>query len=138
MIAFLVKWIWKILQEPDSLWFQLFKGKYMNGVNFFFSKSKGASQFWQGLHRVKHLFKCGGTFKVGNDKNCRFWQDSWLNDVPLKIYYEDLYKMVKNAECSVAECWVEQDWFIDFRRSLSSIEFQRWTLLYDELQHISL
>jgi hypothetical protein len=134
----LVKWIWKIHQEPDSLWFQLLKAKYMNGVNFFSSKCKGASQFWQGLHKVKHLFKWGAIFKVGNGKNYRFWQDSWLHDVPLKIYYEDLYKMVRDTECTVFECWVDQDWFIDFRRSLSSIEFQRWTLLYDELQHIAL
>jgi hypothetical protein len=27
---------------------------------------------------------------------------------------------------------------VDFRRVLNSEEFQRWTLLYDELQHISL
>jgi hypothetical protein len=46
--------------------------------------------------------------------------------------------MVRDTECTVFECWVDQDWFIDFRRSLSSIEFQRWTLLYDELQHIAL
>jgi hypothetical protein len=31
----LVKWIWKIHQEPDALWFRLLKAKYMNGVNFF-------------------------------------------------------------------------------------------------------
>ena len=72
----LVKWIWKIHQEPDSLWFQQLKAKYMNRVNFFSSKCKGASQFWQGLHKVKHLFKWGAIFKVGNGKNCRFWQDS--------------------------------------------------------------
>jgi hypothetical protein len=46
--------------------------------------------------------------------------------------------MVRHPDCSVADCWVNQDWFVEFRRALSSVEFQRWTLLYDELQHISL
>lgn len=58
--------------------------------------------------------------------------------MPLKIYFEHLYRMVRYLECSVSDCWVEQDWFVDFRRALSGEEFQRWTLLYDELQHISL
>jgi len=32
----LTKWIWKILQEPEELWFKiLIKAKYMRGRNFF-------------------------------------------------------------------------------------------------------
>jgi hypothetical protein len=46
--------------------------------------------------------------------------------------------MVRHLVCLVSDCWVEHDWFVDFCRGLSSEEFQRWTLLYDELQHISL
>lgn len=67
----------------------------MDGVNFFSSKTKGASQFWQGLHKVKHLFKWGVTLTVGDGRNCRFWQDSWLYEVPLKIHCEDLFKWLE-------------------------------------------
>jgi hypothetical protein len=49
----LMKWIWKILQEPEELWFKLVKAKYMSEV-FFYSNVKGSSKFWQGLRRVKH------------------------------------------------------------------------------------
>ena len=75
---------------------------------------------------------------MGNGRNCLFWQDCWLGEVPLKIQYDDLYRMVRDPYSTVSECWVNQDWFIDFRRALSSEEFERWTWLYDELQHISL
>lgn len=68
----LVKWIWKIHQEPDATWFKILKAKYMKSGNFFFSKTKGSSQFWQGLHKIKHLFRWGATFKVGNGNNCLF------------------------------------------------------------------
>ena len=122
------------MQEPDALWFKLLKDKYLKNANFFASKAKGSSQFWQGLHRVKHLFKWGATFTIGNGKNCLFWQDSWIHDVPLKILYEDLYKMVWHPNCSVSDCWADLEWFVDVRRALSSEEFQRWTLLYNELQ----
>lgn len=69
----------------------------------------GSSQFWQGLHKVKHLFKWGAIYKVGNGKLCRFWQDCWVLDVPLKIAFEDLYIMVRNQEVVVADCWEENE-----------------------------
>jgi hypothetical protein len=31
----LVKWIWRIFQEPDELWFKLVKAKYMSEGSFF-------------------------------------------------------------------------------------------------------
>jgi hypothetical protein len=31
----LVKWIWKIHQEPDELWFKILKAKYMRSGGFF-------------------------------------------------------------------------------------------------------
>lgn len=46
--------------------------------------------------------------------------------------------MARYPRCRVAECWVEQDWCVEFRRALTSEEFQRWTMLYNELQHITL
>jgi len=65
----LVKWIWKIMQEPNELWFKILQANYMDSRGLFHSKVKGSSQFWQGLHKVKHLFKWGALFKVGNGQH---------------------------------------------------------------------
>lgn len=110
----------------------------MEDCNFFTSKTKGVSQFWQGLHKVKHLFKWGVSFKIGNGNNCRFWQDCWLHNVPLKISYENLYKMARDQEASVASYWEEDDWVPDFKRALSVDEFKSWEDLHLELQNCSL
>jgi hypothetical protein len=134
----LVKWIWKILQEPDTLWFKILKAKYLDGCSFLSSRSKGTSQFWQGLHKVKHLFKWGAIFKDGNGVNCQFWQDCWLLQVPFKIAFENLYKMARDPFCSVADCWVDQEWYVDFRRTLSSGEFEEWESLLRLLQQVCL
>lgn len=77
----------KILQEPDELWFKILKAKYMRYGNFFDSKVVGSSQFWQGLHKVKHLFKWGAIYKIENGKLCKFWQDYWITSAPLKIIF---------------------------------------------------
>jgi hypothetical protein len=134
----LVKWIWKIFQEPDTLWFRILKAKYLDGCSFFSSKVKGSSQFWQGLHKIKHLFKWGAAFKVGNGGNCRFWEDCWLLNVPLKIAYDDLYKMAREPYVSVADCFDGGEWFVDFKRPLSVSEFGNWNILLNHLQTIPL
>lgn len=40
----LVKWIWKIFQQPDELWFKILKAKYM-GEGSFYSKVAGGHNF---------------------------------------------------------------------------------------------
>jgi hypothetical protein len=132
----LVKWIWKIFQEPDELWFKIIKAKYLGDGGFFDSKTKGVSQFWQGLHRVKHLFNWGATFQVRNGKHCKFWKDCWAKDVPLCISHENLYKMVRNPSCCVSDCWDEDGWDMDFRRALSVHEYNYWLELIESLNDV--
>lgn len=60
----LVKWIWKIMQAPDELWFKLLKAKYMTRGGFFRSNNMGGSQFWKGLHNVKHVFRWGAQYRA--------------------------------------------------------------------------
>jgi hypothetical protein len=55
----LVKWIWRIVQGSKDMWYKIIKDKYMTWINFFKSKTKGSSQFWQGSHEVKHLLQWG-------------------------------------------------------------------------------
>lgn len=43
--SLIVKWIWKILLEPNALWFRLLKAKYMRNRSFFATNDRGGSQF---------------------------------------------------------------------------------------------
>jgi len=40
------------------------------------------------------------------------------------IAYENIYKMVRDPYCSVADCWVDAEWYVDFRRALSIGELE--------------
>lgn len=110
----------------------------MKDGNFFGSKVKGSSQFWQGLHKIKHLFKWGAIFKVKNGRLCRFLQDCWVLDVPFKVTFDDPYSLVRNQENVVADCWEDNEWFVDFKRALSVQEFDRWRELISVLGEVSL
>lgn len=75
----------------------------------------------------------GAIFKVGSGKMCRFWEGCWAQGVPLKIAFEDIYKMAREPNCSVADCWEQDSWVVDFKRSLSTQEYNSWLGLLDAL-----
>jgi hypothetical protein len=58
--------------------------------------------------------------------------------VPLKVAFEDLFRLARDPEVSVSECWVDGDWWIDFKRTLSAQDFGRWNELKGELSRITL
>jgi hypothetical protein len=55
-------------------------------------------------------------------------------EVSLKISDENLYRMVRYPHCSAFECWDEEDWDMEFRRSLSVQEYNSWLDLTISLQ----
>ena len=61
-----------------------------------------------------------------------------MGDVPLKIQYEDLYKMVSDPNCFVEKSWEGEEWVMEFIRSLSVQEHNRWLELVDGLHDFSL
>jgi len=106
--------------------------------NFFNSKYKGTSQFWQGLHKVKHLFKWGALYKVGDGSLTAFWDDVWLGQSPLKTQFPNLFSICEDPTVTVADCWDHGAWSVNFRRSLSSREGESWEELLDLLQSTDL
>jgi hypothetical protein len=84
------------------------------------------------------LFKWGSVFKIGDGKLCKFWEDCWVCNVPLKLIYQDLYKLVRNPLCSVADCWQEGSWYVEFRRCLSVQSYNSWLSLLELLQDCTL
>jgi hypothetical protein len=87
---------------------------------------------------VKHLFNWGAVFGVGDGKLCRFWEDSWAHAVPLKFLYNDLHKLVRDPYCFVSDCREEGNWIVEFKRSLSYQEYDRWLGLLNILNDCSL
>jgi hypothetical protein len=60
------------------------------------------SQFWKGLHKVKHLFKWGEIHKVGDGKLTQFWNDVWAQPTPLRVCFPRLFAICKDKNISIA------------------------------------
>jgi len=116
----LTKWIWKIVKGSDETWYKILQAKYLRNGTFFSSPSRGTSQFWQSLHKVKHLFKWGAIYQVKDGKKTLFWKDIWKGDSPIKSHFPELYQMCTYPRASVADYWDGEDWLIPFRSLTTS------------------
>jgi hypothetical protein len=134
----LTKWIWKIEAGSTDLWCRLVKAKYMHSGNFFCSDQKGTSQFWSGLHKVKHMFKWGAEYRVFKGDKIRFWQDLWIGNTPLNIQYSSLYEISNNQQDLVCDVWDGDDWSLSFRRNLHGVLIEDWMSLQQLLGEVQL
>jgi hypothetical protein len=117
---------------------QINQSKILEWMQFFFCPKEGEFSVLEGASQGEALIQVGALFRVRNGVNCRFWQDCWVMSVPLKVAFEDLFRLARDLEVSVSECWVDDDWWIDFKRALSAQDFGRWNELKGELSRITL
>lgn len=54
----------------------------------------------------------------------------------MKIFFQ--VRLVRDPDIVVADCWMEYDWCVEFKRALSLRDFDRWTELKGELSSIVL
>ena len=105
----------------------------MQHNNFFGSEVKGSSQFWKGLHKVKHFLKCGAEYRVFKGNKARFWHDSWVGGMSLKIQVNNMFNICSEPNMWVNEAWDGSDWVIPFRRSLHGELVMEWVSILESV-----
>jgi len=137
--ALILKWVWKLYNsDEEDLCCSLLRNKYLRNKPFACSKKKGGSQFWRGVQQVKNKFFLGASFQVGNRENIRFWVDTWLGEVALKLIYPKLFTCCRYTDITVSECWIGGEWVIDFRRTFGPAEVEEWDQLLSQLEGVHL
>ena len=64
------------------------------------------------------FFKRGG-FILGNGQRVRFWEDTWLGDMPLADRYPSLFNIARRRNVIVADVLANVPLNIEFRRTLN-------------------
>jgi hypothetical protein len=100
----MVKWIWKLYQQKESLWARLIHAKYMRDDDFYKTNGKKGSQFWKSLHKVKDLFKWGVVHRVGSGSRTHLCNDVWIKPSPLRVCFPKIFAACDDRDISVAKC----------------------------------
>jgi hypothetical protein len=99
----LSKWLFKIIND-EGVWQDFLKRKYLSNKTLTqVKKQPGDSHFWSRLMKVKDKFFIRGSFRIRNGLEVRFWEDTWIEDKPLKLKYPSLYNIVRRKDAMVAQ-----------------------------------
>jgi hypothetical protein len=117
-LALLGKWLFKLLTE-DGVWQTLLKRKYISSKALSQVLWKpGDSHFWAGLMASKKFFFPHGTFSINDGSQIRFWEDNWLDNVPLQDQHPALYSIVHYKSETIAKVMATSPSDVTFRRDL--------------------
>ena len=130
-ISLLFKWIWRFLQNPDSMWCKVVREKYgyrknLSLLDLSVPRSGGP---WKQIcaaifhnAEAKSIVINGVRKSIGSGASTLFWHDPWVSKIPLKVLFPRLFSIAINQNSTVA-CYGFWDgyqwvWSFEWRRNL--------------------
>nr|GEV04962.1 RNA-directed DNA polymerase, eukaryota, reverse transcriptase zinc-binding domain protein [Tanacetum cinerariifolium] len=108
--ALLFKWIWRFFSHGSCLWTRFTKAIYGEDGALNSSSSLSKCSPWLDIIREVTVLRTKGINlldlirkKVGNGLNTLFWEDHWLDDLPLKHTFLRLYALNKYKQIIVVK-----------------------------------
>lgn len=105
--------------------------------NIFCCSDIGASPFWKGVLWASKAAKLGVTWKVGDGKSIRFWEDQWFGNCSLAIQFWELYVLAEQTNKSIADLWDGENLRISFRRRVPPRLMNMWLDLVSIAESVS-
>ncbi|XP_073046080.1 uncharacterized protein [Primulina eburnea] len=106
--ALLTKLGWRLMEEKESLWTLVLKGKYTRNStdSRSFKSRQGSSKVWQGISKIMQYVEKGTKQVARNGTSTYFWTDKWIEKSPL---YTFLLKSIDQADIQkkVHDYWIK-------------------------------
>lgn len=104
--AMLEKLSWRLLQKDNSLFFRVFKARFLsNGTILDAKDSASASYAWKSILKGREVILKGALWRVGDGKQIKIWGDNWL---PTKILPKIISPMIFGQQNSSVEVLINQ------------------------------
>ncbi|KAJ0856138.1 hypothetical protein HanRHA438_Chr14g0680971 [Helianthus annuus] len=112
-VAMIVKWWWRMREDPDHLWAKVVSSIHGSRLNKkLIPVNNSIPGVWKDIGSVDEILRKTGIgiadklkVTVGNGAKTRFWKDVWLSQTALCDEFPDIFRLAKNKEVSVAECF---------------------------------
>jgi hypothetical protein len=91
------------------------------------------SQVWHDLLNIRDHYVIGRKIITRSGDKTRFWEDPWLNEIPLAVSEPDLYELC-NDKFILVQLARERNAQLDFRRWLNDDIRGNWDKIMKKFQ----
>jgi hypothetical protein len=137
-LCLLASWIKRYHLDNNKIWRMIVDYKYNLSPNMIRAQPAHCSPFWKDVMWAASAAKVGFKWCVCSGKNVLFWEDIWFGDCSLSILFWDLYIIVNEQMCVIADVWDGVNLKFTFRRTVSPALFARWLELVALVRTIQL
>lgn len=60
--------------------------------------------------KCRDAFKCGVSYRLGGGRNIRMWTDIWIDEIPLRTRFAEIFPRIENNQVTVSQCWSNGGW----------------------------
>ena len=118
-LGMLAKQWWRIIQNSDSLCYNVLKARYFPETEPMKSREYSTASFlWKSLLHGKRIIEVGDVWRIGNGQSVDVWCDKWIKKLP---EYKGTPIDHNTPIPLKAECLIDEDdrvWKIDLLRDL--------------------
>ena len=143
----LLKWLWRFPNEQDALWAKIIKSKYgLDGNKWDLGSARRSTSRspWKFISSLYAEYEHMVSFKLGNGRRIRFWEDVWWGEEAFSSRFPDLYGLSHAYNCYIEELFVNQTdtmlhgWDLHFYRNMLAREIQIFATLSVILDQVRL
>ncbi|XP_062028872.1 uncharacterized protein LOC133744858 [Rosa rugosa] len=81
--AMLVKQVWRVISNPNSLFARLYKAKYYPTESFWTAELHTSPSYsWKSIFSTRELLQESVYWQIGNGTQVNIWSDSWVPSLP--------------------------------------------------------
>ena len=99
--AFLAKQVWRMMQNPESLCFGVFKSRFFPNYSILEAKeSNSGSYTWKRILSARDVIRKGMVWCIGDGQTVPIKEDKWLSVKPSRLILSPLPLVVAEARVS--------------------------------------
>ena len=99
--ALLAKQVWRMMQNPESLCFRVFKARFFPNCSILDAKeSNSGSYAWKSILSARDVIRKGMVWRIGDGQSVRIKEDKWLPVKPSRLILSPLPPVMAEARVS--------------------------------------